>query len=396
MNTEIDKLLRKAPGFTPPAGLRERLIEQIPGRETASGPLVMKPASGGWLRRWWPALAPAAVSAACAVVLTAQQGKIRELKANIQTLSQATESESAQPKERATAPVDASAETEQEINRLKELAARLKGEIGQLQQLQTENVKLRAQVAAPPEMRLTADEAESLAKAKEKAMSIACVNNLKQFGLAVRTWALDNNQSNPPNVLSMSNELSTPKILVCPADTDRQVATDWSSFTMANCSYEFLVPGEKDADLEPLRVSIRCPIHGNIGLCDGSVMRSVMKEHPDWLVERDGKVYYAAPNSPNGQNISPSSRPNPATPGTPNSTAPRMTDEQAEIFRKRYGLLPQNAAAPDNSTTVTNPAGERFTIFLNNPTAEQIRALKRSLKEHGVVPADGTPTNQNP
>src|SRR6267154_3201435 len=95
MNTEIGKLLREAPGFTPPAGLREGLIEQVPGKETASWPSVRKPTTGGWLRRWWPALAPAAVSAACAVVLTAQQGKIHELKANIQTLSQAPVIESA-------------------------------------------------------------------------------------------------------------------------------------------------------------------------------------------------------------------------------------------------------------------------------------------------------------
>jgi hypothetical protein len=42
----------------------------------------------------------------------------------------------------------------------------------------------------------------------------------------------------PPSVLSMSNELSSTKILVCPADTGRQAALDWSTFTMAACSYE--------------------------------------------------------------------------------------------------------------------------------------------------------------
>jgi hypothetical protein len=167
--------------------------------------------------------------------------------------------------------------------------SRLKAEIAQLQQLQTENTTLRAQVAAPPELELTP---ELLAKAQDRRGTIECVNNLKQFGLAVRVWALDNNDSNPPNVLSMSNELSTPKILVCPADTNRPVAADWSSFTMANCSYEFLVPDEKDADREPQRVSVRCQIHGNIGLCDGSVQMRVGKDHPDWFVERDGKLYY--------------------------------------------------------------------------------------------------------
>jgi len=342
MNTEIDKLLQKAPGFTPPAGLRERLIEQIPGKETDSRRSVMKPASGGWLRRWWPALAPAAVSAACAVVLTAQQGKIRELKANIQSPSHAPVAVLAttQPDNGAVA-VDMSTEVQQEIERLKELAARLKGEIGQLQQLQIENVKLRAQVAAPPELGLTAEEAESLAKAKERALSIACVNNLKQFGVAVRVWTLDNNGTNPPDVLSMSNELATPKILVCPADTMHQAATDWSSFTMSNCSYEFLVPDEKDADREPMRVSVRCPIHGNIGLCDGSVWRSVMKEHPDWLIERDGKVYYE-----HGRNTSPPSQQNPASPASAPNSKGNMTEEQLRMYRERYGIVPPNGAAP--------------------------------------------------
>jgi hypothetical protein len=326
MNTDIEKLLRKAPGFTPPAGLRERLIEQSPAerKETASRPSPLRPASRGWLRRWWPAVAPAAVSVACAVVLSAQQGKIRELKANIQTLLQTPAVESAAQPDAGTAAARASAEMEQEINRLKELAARLKGEIGQLQQLQTENVKLRAQVAAPPELGLTPEETESLAKAKEKALSIACVNNLKQFGLAVRIWALDNNESNPPNVLSMSNELSTPKILVCPADTTRQAATDWSSFTMANCSYEFLVPDEKDVDQDIQRVSVRCPIHGHIGLCDGSVQGRVAKEHPDRLVQRDGKLYLERP---------------PAQP----APAAGMTEEQMKMYRERYGL-PEGAA----------------------------------------------------
>jgi hypothetical protein len=324
--SEIERLIREPRQFTPPAVLKERLIEQIPAKEIVSRPLIMKP--GGWLRRWWPALAPAAVSVACAMVLTAQQGRIRELKANIQALSQAPTTESNQPSNNAAAALDASAEIEQEINRLRELAGRLKVEIGQLQQLQTENVKLRAQVAAPPELGLTAEEAESLAKAKEKALSIACINNLKQFGLAVRIWALDNNESNPPNVLSMSNELSTPKILVCPADTTRQVAPDWASFTVANCSYEFLVPDEKAPDREPQRVLVRCPIHGHIGLCDGSVQSKVAKEHPDWLVERDGRLYLEMPAQPQPGSRSPQAGPPPAG----------MTEEQMKMYRQRYGL----------------------------------------------------------
>jgi prepilin-type N-terminal cleavage/methylation domain-containing protein len=96
----------------------------------------------------------------------------------------------------------------------------------------------------------------ALARAKARAQRINCVNNLKQVGLSFRTWALDNQDQNPMqvpiasggarewlgqasapghlwNVFScMSNELSTPKVLMCPAEVDafRGIA---STFTVA-------------------------------------------------------------------------------------------------------------------------------------------------------------------
>jgi prepilin-type processing-associated H-X9-DG protein len=78
-----------------------------------------------------------------------------------------------------------------------------------------------------------------------------CSNELKQIGLAFKTWSLDNNDRFPmqvsvtnggtmelvsagnvwPHFLVMSNELSTPKILFCPQETDKQrsVATTFLS-----------------------------------------------------------------------------------------------------------------------------------------------------------------------
>lgn len=92
----------------------------------------------------------------------------------------------------------------------------------------------------------------ALSRAKARSSRISCVCNLKQIGVAFRTWALDHNDKYPmqvsitnggtmeftgspanPMVFAhfniMSNELSTPKILLCPTDRDqnRVMATDF-------------------------------------------------------------------------------------------------------------------------------------------------------------------------
>jgi hypothetical protein len=89
-----------------------------------------------------------------------------------------------------------------------------------------------------------------------KAVRINCVNNLKQTGLAFRLWSGDNHDRFPmsfyTNTLEtlkfpdytnafryfqvMSNELSSPKIVVCPAD-DRVSAADFIQFSNTNVSY---------------------------------------------------------------------------------------------------------------------------------------------------------------
>jgi prepilin-type processing-associated H-X9-DG protein len=96
----------------------------------------------------------------------------------------------------------------------------------------------------------------ALANAKKKAQRINCVNNLKQCGLAFRIWEGDNGDQYPmavPMVKGgtkefdtgadtfrhfqvMSNELSTPKILICPADT-RTDAANFISLKNENVSY---------------------------------------------------------------------------------------------------------------------------------------------------------------
>jgi prepilin-type N-terminal cleavage/methylation domain-containing protein len=98
---------------------------------------------------------------------------------------------------------------------------------------------------------------------KEKAHRIRCVNNLKNVGLAFRIYSTDHNDRFPwelpdpkdtnapahilyspdPSayLLAVTNELSTPKIVICPADKGRPEATNWTQFTRQNLSY-FISP----------------------------------------------------------------------------------------------------------------------------------------------------------
>jgi hypothetical protein len=301
MEQEIENVLRAAPRPTPPASLKERLIAQVrlPAITPASQTSARTPAPAGWLHRWWPVLAPGAVSLACAVGLTLQQVEIRDLSRAIQDLSSEP---AAKPSvltppalgtNDASAGTEAEARTQREIARLKVLASQLAAEVTQLEQLRAENTKLRSQLEAPPAGLLTPEETEALAKAKEKAERIACMNNLKQLGLSVRTWAIDNGDISPPNLLEMTDEMSTPKILVCPGDHGREAAKGWATYTSANCSYEYLAPSAPET--EPNRVLFRCPIHGHVCLSDGSVQGDIGKLHPERLMQRNGKLYLGEP-----------------------------------------------------------------------------------------------------
>ncbi|HHY86039.1 MAG TPA: hypothetical protein GYA07_11000 [Verrucomicrobia bacterium] len=296
---ELEQLLRQAPRPVPPVDLKDDLIRAAKSASSPNAPrqCVFEPRNR--LNRWWPALVPAALSLFCIAVLGMQQAQIVELKEAVRKLSATLEEARAvvpgdtvgsAPAEDST-PVEAPSEMEQ----LQQTVRALRDEIAGLERLQQENAELRAELARPASGLFTAEEMagmEAVGSARERAMRIACINNMKQLGLAARIWATDHDDLMPPDVLSMTNEMNTPRILHCPADTSRTQAATWAEFTMANCSYEwFLTPQGNDA--EPTRVLTRCPIHGHVGLYDGSVQDGVAIR-PELFIQRDGKLYLGA------------------------------------------------------------------------------------------------------
>ncbi len=140
-----------------------------------------------------------------------------------------------------------------------------------------------------------------------RALRIQCVNNLKQTGLAMRVWAGDHGDKFPmeisetnggsmefltsPNLFRhfqvMSNELSTPVVVLCPADEARMRATNFTFFNNSNISF-FI--GLNFSHNNPETI-----LSGDRNITNGTLVRNGILELPSdraaaWNGELHGKV----------------------------------------------------------------------------------------------------------
>jgi hypothetical protein len=89
----------------------------------------------------------------------------------------------------------------------------------------------------------------ALARAKQKAQAINCVNNMKQLGLAVRIYGNDHNDQLPPAAAwcdTIQTNVGSPKVFECPTDPGRR------------CSYAFnaRLDGKKQSEVDPQTVML--------------------------------------------------------------------------------------------------------------------------------------------
>jgi hypothetical protein len=159
------------------------------------------------------------------------------------------------------------------------------------------------------------------------APRINCISNLKQIGLAYRIWEGDHAGKFPTQVLgtnagvatifqTISNELSTPKLLICPADKNSYYATNFSAeFSNKNVSYfvgldadtnhsQAFLSGDDNFAIDDISVksglltlftndpiswtASRHHLAGNIGLADGSVCEVNTHGLTNYLLQQTG------------------------------------------------------------------------------------------------------------
>lgn len=107
------------------------------------------------------------------------------------------------------------------------------------------------------------------ARFDQLAESQRCVNQMCSLGIAGKWWAGDNDGRFPSNWQCMSNEVSYPGFLICPGDRERRLASNWSTLTDADSSYQIVSPGITEAETNA--VFLRCTVHGYICYTTGII-----------------------------------------------------------------------------------------------------------------------------
>lgn len=241
-------------------------------------PVSPLPASAPLPRRRGPALLGGALLLGCLAAFVWQTAGLLELRRENAALRAATagldrlreENAELQPLRTAVQEGERARKEKEELAKLQVEAGPLLAVAQELPALRAESQRLQAERAAAAAQAGVVPEVDPFAEAKGRAQRISCISNIKQICLAARLWENDHPDLHvlPGNFLVMSNELNTPKILTCTADTARTRANSWQEFDGSSVSYELLSPGADSGD--PSVVYVRCPIHNNAGLTDGS------------------------------------------------------------------------------------------------------------------------------
>ena len=116
----------------------------------------------------------------------------------------------------------------------------------------------------------------TLARSKKRALSASCAGRLFPLTFVAMVWATEHGDRYPTNLFYLSNQVAA-RWLICPSDSSRQPASDWSSFAPDHSSYELVSPGIAPADTNS--VFLRCRVHGHMSYTDATVFDGKRRRH---------------------------------------------------------------------------------------------------------------------
>ncbi len=142
---------------------------------------------------------------------------------------------------------------------------------------------------------------------RKHAQLTMCSSNMRQIGLALRVWGLDHHgqfpfnvstndggtqelcrtgvdgfDSNAPRHLAViGKELGKTAVLICPSDASKQPGSGFSNLQPQNVTY-LLRTGSDVTDTNLSEILLKCPLHGTLLRCDGSVEAKTQGRRVRW------------------------------------------------------------------------------------------------------------------
>ena len=343
MNEEqIETLLRKAPSPTAPAGLAERLKQQIKlPHASAQTNRVRQFELRRGLMRWLPAFSVAAFFLACVVAIGVQTGVLtglrhenENLRATVGNLDQLrAENEEYKRLQAMSAELDQLRKDHDDLLRLRNELAQLRAGAQETEKLRADNQELQSNNAALQVHQTPGGDPldAAIQKEKDQAERATCANHLKQIGLAAKMFEDDHGYyprrfsdfapvaaaaaSNSDGsfltniVYSEGRPASTNiirlapgerfragfdqpdsmlwKLFQCPSETSPTL-TGWPDVAAGKSSYVFAPQGRKGGYPDSEIVFMYCPIHHVYLLQDGSVQLPTPESEQKFLKQVDG------------------------------------------------------------------------------------------------------------
>jgi len=105
--------------------------------------------------------------------------------------------------------------------------------------------------------------------AKQRATSLACINNLRQIVQAARLWSFANGGGFPTRIELFRVGFSSPAVLLCPANLAHPAWTNWDGFDWGQIDYQWISQANWN---NPADIVCKCRIHDNVALVDGSAL----------------------------------------------------------------------------------------------------------------------------